>query len=469
MSALRVALLVPHTPDGNTTPPLGPLYLLAALEQAGFDGHLFDQRIDRDALERLNAYSPDLVGVSAVTSAYRNGLRAVAHLRRARPGLPVVFGGPHASALPEEVAAEPGVDFVLTGESERSLVELCRVLQAADRSPAALGAIPGLAWKEEGAVRRTAEGGPLSADDLDTLPWPALHRMDLDRYFEGTQTHGLFRRGSRVLPVMTTRGCPSGCTYCCRVMGRRLRCREVVSVIAEIEDRVRRYGADEIYVEDDNFTVDRGRALEVLARIEGMRPAPWIKFANGIRADRVDREILTAMKHARVYSLSFGIESGSPATLRLMSKGLDLAKARDSVLLAKSMGFLVGANCIVGYPGETVDAIEESLRFFLDLPLDSMAIVNLVPFPGTEARALCEREGWLTPEAADWDNYYFRISAPIPLVETPVLSRAQLVGAVRTAYRRMYLRPSWMLRNLRNVSLSQAFEGARVLLGGGRT
>ena len=179
--------------------------------------------------------------------------------------------------------------------------------------------------------------------------------------------------------------------------------------------------------------------------------------------DLVDREILTAMKRANVYSLSFGIESGSRNTLARMKKRLSLDKARENILIAKSMGFAVGSNCIIGYPGETVADIEESLKFFLSLPLDSMAIVNLVPFPGTEVRTICEKEGWLTPEAADWDNYYFSINNPIPMIETPYLSRKELIMLVRKAYRKMYMRPSWILKSIRYLTPEKILKGFKTM------
>ena len=205
------------------------------------------------------------------------------------------------------------------------------------------------------------------------------------------------------------------------------------SALAEVAFLIQRYGIDELYVEDDNFTEARDKALAILERMAALRPRIWLKFANGVRVDRVDRELLLAMKAAGVYSLSFGIESGCPDTLRRMGKNLDLHVARENVLLAKSLGFLVGANCILGYPGDTLGDLDASLAFFLSLPLDSTAIVNLVPFPGTAVRRLCEQKGYLTEAAKDWSNYYFAINCPIPLWETPELPAEKLIQCIRRA------------------------------------
>ena len=462
---MRVAVYVPLIPDENTTPSLGPLYLISVLEKSGFEGRLFDARIDRFAFRELLAFDPDIVGVSAVTAGYLGGLRLATAIRRKFPGVPIVFGGPHPSIFPEEVVRQASVDYVLLGESETSFPELCRRLADRDISPASLHEVANLTFKTNDEVVLNNRAALLSSEDLENLPWPAFHRMNMDAYFAGTQAHGLFSRGRRILPLMSSRGCPCGCTFCCRVMGAKIRSRSVESVMSEVRFLTDTYGIDELYFEDDNFTIQRARALEILDRLAAFRPAIHLKFANGVRVDTIDVEILQAMGKARVYSLSFGIESGCSATLSKMKKNLNLEQVKENILLAKSMGFLVGANCIIGYPGETLHDIEESLSFFFNLPLDSMAIVNLVPFPGTEVRDMCEKEGYLTEEAENWDNYYFSISNPIPLIETPCLSKKELVAVIRKAYRRMYLRPQWLWRSVRHLSARQIFTGAAMMLG----
>ena len=465
---MRIAFYVPPIPDENRTPQLGPLYLLAVLEQHGFEGRLFDARIDRRAFSQLLDFKPEVVGVSAVTPGYLGGLSVAKKLKEVLPDVPIVFGGPHPTSLPREVAAEPAVDYVVVGEGEVTFLDLCLRLRDRETSPASLREVKNLVFKEGLEIISTDRLPYLSSEDLDALPWPAFHRMDLDSYFSGTQAHGLFKRGKRVLPLMSTRGCPFACTFCCRVMGRKIRSRSVDAVMAEVSFLVEHYGIDELYFEDDNFTVQWDRALEILGLLAALKPPLYLKFANGIRADLVDKEMLAAMKKAGVYSLSFGIESGCETTLQKMKKRLDLHKARENVLLAKSMGFLVGANCIIGYPGETASDIQESLNFFFSLPLDSMAIVNLVPFPGTEARAICEKNGWLTPEASNWDRYFFSLNNPHVLIDTPFLAREEVIRLIRQAYRRMYLRPRFFLTALKHLSWGQWLKGAGVLLGFGQ-
>jgi anaerobic magnesium-protoporphyrin IX monomethyl ester cyclase len=460
---MKIAFYVPPIPDDNTIPLLGPLYLIAVLERSGFEGRLFDARIDRSALRKLLAFSPEVVGISAVTAGYLGGLRAARKIKKILPNVRVIFGGPHPSSLPEQVVADPAVDYVLIGESETTIVDLCQRLREQAITAASLRGVKNLVFKAGEEIIATER---LTApENLDDLPMPAFHRMDLDTYFAGTQAHGLFRRGKRILTMMSTRGCPYSCTFCCRVMGKTIRRRSIESVMAEVEFLVRTYGIDELYFEDDNFTAQRERALEMLHRLAAFTPPLYVKFANGLRADLVDREILEAMKQARVYSLSFGIESGCEATLAQMQKNLRLEQARENVLLAKSLGFLVGANCVIGYPGETKEDIAQSLDFFFGLPLDSMAIVNLVPFPGTEVRSICEQNGYLTEAAKNWDNYFFSLNNPIPLIETPQLSSDDLVRCVRGAYRQMYLRPQWIRRTLRYLTPRQIVTGAATLFG----
>ena len=247
------------------------------------------------------------------------------------------------------------------------------------------------------------------------------------------------------------------------MMGFKIRYRDPELLKNEILSMVRKYELDEIYFEDDNFTANKSRAHAILDSLIELNLGINFKFANGIRADGLDREILEKMKKAGCYTISLGIESGSSRVLKMMKKNLSLEKVIENVRLAKSMGYLVGANCIIGYPGETYEDIEESLDFFKNLGLDSMALVNLIPFPGTEVRKICEEKNWLTPEASDWNNYIFDVRKPRVLIETEVLSKETVRHTINKAYRKMYLNPKRIYKLLRHSKTKILFDGIRTM------
>ncbi len=461
---MKIALLQPHVPDLNTTPPLGPLYLAAVLEQAGFEVFLFDERIEKDVIRKIISFAPDLIGITAVTSAYLRGLAVANEIKTRFPAIKVVFGGPHPTALPEAVLAESIVDYVIIGEGEHALLSLCQAVRDRDESDHRLRMLKNIVYRGSAGELHLPETKFLCDAELDHLPYAAFYLMNLENYFKGSQLHGIYQKGLRVLPIMTARGCPSRCTFCCRVMGNKIRKRSIDNVAAEIEYLLGKYHIDELYIEDDNFTIDKQRALSIMDIIKKSK-LKYLKFANGVNVNQVDEELLAKMKEAKVYSVSFGIESGCSATLQKMNKHIDLVRARELILYAKSLGLLVGANCIIGYPGETQNDIRVSREYFSRLPLDSMAIVNLVPFPGTRVRQICEEKGYLTPQAKNWNNYFFSINNPIPLVSTPTLSSQELIKEVKNAYRKMYFNIFWVLKAVKNLSLNKIWMGIKIYFG----
>jgi radical SAM superfamily enzyme YgiQ (UPF0313 family) len=336
--------------------------------------------------------------------------------------------------LGNEVIRNEAVDFCIVREGEVSALALCKAVRDGQDHTI----IRNLICKAGKDVIKTEVAPFLTGSELDSLPYPAYHLLELEKLFS-TVSHGLFTKGARVLPIMTTRGCPNQCTYCCRIMGYRIRTRTVDSVMKEIEYLRTRFNIDELYFEDDNFTQDRERAIHILTSIRDNHPGLFIKFANGLRIDQVDEEILVRIKEAGGYWVGFGIESGSSKTLEKMKKHINLETARRNIGLAIKLGLKVGSNCIIGYPDETIEDIKESLEFFRKLDLDSFAIVNLVPFPGTAVHRTCKEKGYLTKYADNWDNYSFRLFNARPLIETPSLSKRELKRYVRIAYVKLYL------------------------------
>lgn len=458
---LKVALINPLTPDGNIVPPLGLLIIGSMLEKKGHDIVIFDQNSNEGIFSQIINFKPDITGITSVTSAVLNGRRLASKIKNEMPhDVFTVFGGPHPTSMPLEVISWPETDFVVSGEGEKAMSMLVEWIEHNGTS-SQLGKIPNLYYKKDGVAYFTFKAEFLSSEELDSLPLPAYHLLDTDK-ISSLIRHGVFRRGKRVLPYMATRGCPHSCTFCCRNMGRQIRRKNPELVLEEIEYLVKTYNLDEVYLEDDNFTASIKFATTVLDGIIERKLPIAIKLANGVRIDTLDNKILEKLRLAGCYSLSFGLESGSPKVLQLMNKNLDLKNVRRIVSMIKSNGFLVGANMIIGYPGETENDIWESYSYFKSLNLDSIAIVNLIPFPGTAVRKLCESNGYLTEEAAIWDNYHFDIRSPKILIETEYLRKEQLISILKKLFFKLYTNPRRISTLFQNMQFTDMVQGIKL-------
>ncbi len=438
---IKVAFVQPRIPDGNYLPNLGIMYLASMLIREGYEVKIFDENIHTDVLGMMEEFAPALAGFTCVTAALGASCRMAAALKTTLPDTVVVIGGPHMSAVPKETIREsPVIDFGFIGEAEVSLPMFCNMyLRDGKRELEDIADLPGLVYRgADGEVQSNRSAPFIEGQSMDDLPFPAWHLLPIEDIYRKA-AHGLFSKGKRIMPVMTTRGCPNYCGFCCRVMGFKFRAQELSRVVTEIQWLYDNFQIDELYFEDDTFTQDAVRAHALLDAVIALKLPIHVKFANGLRADKVDRALLQKMKDAGVYWVGFGIESGSPHTQELMKKKLDLELAASNVKLAKSMGFKVGSNCIIGYPGETPESIKESINYFMKLNLDSFAVVTCVPFPGTTAWQVCEREGWLSEQAADYDNYWFEVFKVTPLVSMPHLTGKQLSRAIFWVYVRFYI------------------------------
>ena len=399
---MRVALVKIRSAADEVVPPFGLGYLAAAVRRAGHEAVVVDALKERlgegPLVSRLRSGDPDLVGVLLFTKdlpVARSLLRAV---RRTVPGARTVVGGPHPSAVPDETMAYFGesLDFAFVGEAEAGLPALLTRLE--DGTASGLPDVPGLVYRENGEVLVNARHFEENLDSLD-VAWDLIPPDSYPR-----APHGAYFRRFPVAPVVTSRGCPFQCTFCAAecVSGRKVRRRSVEDVVREIGMLRRRFGVREIHVEDDNFT---GRKEYVLAFCDALRrTVPGIAWTcpNGVRIDTLDREMLESMKSAGLYFLSAGIESGSDRVLRRMKKALSVERIEEKVRLVHEAGIGISGFFMLGFPGETREEMEETIRFALRLPLRRASFANFQPFPGCEEFALLRERGEIPRE---WDAF----------------------------------------------------------------
>lgn len=451
MHVLLVNPIVDH--PTFQSPNLGLGSLAGMLLSTGHQVTLLDcvrQQIRMDQWKQtLHGLSFDVIGFQTFTNNVHNVATMVRTAAEVRPEAVRVLGGPHATAAPEQILSELGaVDFVIRSEGEHALVRLLEVL---NQPVPDFASVPNLAWREgERIVLNEVTLEP----NLDRLPgtaWPLIPPKAYSRL-----PHGVFNKASPVAPLQATRGCPYNCAFCSAgaQMGKPVRMRSVSSVVNEMELLVKEYGAREIHFEDDNLTFYRDYILELCESVldRGIR-VPWA-CPNGVRLDRLNERVVSAMERAGCYSFAAGIESGSDAMLRRMGKGQTAAQTLEKLwMVRRSSRIQVTGFFVVGFPGETSDTLAETERFILKAPLDRISVSPFMPLPATRAFDELVEQGRLSARP-DWSrvaNY-----SDEDYVSYCELSAQELLARARKVNLRFYLRPSILRTTLAKIhSLEQ--------------
>ncbi len=419
-------ILFVDPPGIQKGPNVGLGYLIGALKAAGHRTEVLDvnNRIDtaEDMLAKARAFGPDLVGYSMKTATYFAAVQIGKTLSDAFPQIPHLVGGPHVTLVYKDMLAElPWITAAAVGEGEDVILEAVAALTAG-------GDLSGIA----GMALRDGQGGVLLTErafekELDAFAYP-----DYGYYIAGG------KRISRY-PLVTSRGCPYLCTYCCvpTVSGKKWRPRKPEAVIDEIRHAIDTYGVEAFDIIDDNFTLNMRVAHDFCdAYIASGLTLPW-ECPNGLRADRVTLELARHMEQAHCVQVMLGIESGAQEVFDMMQKGETLEDIRSAVRLFKQAGIRVGGYFIIGLPGDSMDHTLESLEFIAEVGLDYAQFNMLVPYPGTDVweqfkanEAIFEdyRKGW-----------HFTNEQLEPIFQTERFSAEEMVRAYDLVHTRLGL------------------------------
>jgi len=430
------------------------MYLASCLERNGHHVILEDLRLRPGNLkwieDSLRNFQPDIVGFSACTIEDES-MQRMARFAKSLSAI-VACGGPHGNAYYQEILTSPDIDYVVQGEGEITFPELVGALG----SGSAVEAIRGLVWKKGNEVQVNEPRQFIP--DLDTIPFPAWQLIHLKKYFRATRSGTL--RCRRYAPIITSRGCPYGCTFCHRIFGRRIRFRSLDNVFAEMEYLVREHGIREFQVDDDCFNLDRQRVEEFCDRVlEGNYRVKFV-FPNGLRGDLLDRDILKKLKAAGTCYIAVAIESASPRLQELIEKRLDLEKVRAAIADCRDLRIPTIGFFMFGFPSESREEAKKTMDWAVTSKLDLAVFFYLNPFKGTEVYRQTLRSD---PSVTDkWESEsYGYFGTDINLSDIP---DHDLKSLFREAYRRFYLRriPRILFGPVRrNVSL---FQGGKSVL-----
>lgn len=423
-------------------PPLGLLILAATIRNEGHQVSVVDAYAQGysafETARRIVESSPDLVGFTATTPAIMGAAATAKLVKEQLPEATVILGGAHATAMaPETLDRFPQFDVLVIGEGDRTILDLISFV--ADKTQDA-SAIAGIAFLRDGTVVRTAKRELVH--DLDELPLPAWDM--LPSLFSPYRMSIVGTLTDKSTAIFTSRGCPGICSFCdTSVFGRKFRAHSAKYVLDMIDILVNKYGIEELLIYDDNFVVDRRRLKEICDGIVDRKyKLHWSCCA---RVNMVNPEMLAQMRRAGCWQIEYGIESGYPEMLARMNKRITLEQIKQVLTETKRAGIMTRGNFIVGFPGETRESLECTLKFLLDLDLDYFQQTFFTPYPGAAASATAHEWGEVDYE---WDRLNNSSINFIP----KDLSEKELVDFSKQMFLRFYLRPKVVLAHLKYIN-----------------
>jgi anaerobic magnesium-protoporphyrin IX monomethyl ester cyclase len=429
--------------ESYTRPPLGIAYLAAYLIKymgGKVEVRLIDCEAENyegveEAFEEIISDNPDLVGFSVVTGTVHAASQLAKSIKETNPGIKVVAGGPHITALPDEYIS--GIDVNMYGESEISLHEYIENRILRDGSEPILGCVE---FDKDGNVAGRGDPRPF-IEDLDSIPIPSRELLRDNAYFHSYP----YVRNSKFTTMFTARGCPYNCNFCGNevIWGRRVRYHSLERTFKEI-DRIVEQGYNLLFIDDDTFTAKKTRAMEICRYIRDNHPTlKWICHA---RADTLDREMLLEMKRAGCVEMQIGVESGDAEILKNTDKSLNIGRVRKTFDLIREVKINSWATFIIGNAGETPETIVESIRFAKEIDPTYCSFIILLPFPGTRIFDQYKQLGCIS--TYDWSKYSWHGK---PVIDLDLLPTRELVKWRRRAYLKFYLRPRKIIQTALNV------------------
>lgn len=476
--AVDILLVNPPTPDGglwirtqhrvgrrtreNMVWPQVSLAQMAALLHDNYSIQIIDanaERIGWPEFTRLLAqYQPRYYMTQVTAPTLENDLYGC-FLAKARGAQTIAFGT-HVTPIPEETLRPyPALDYVLVGEPDLTIRDLLDHLEGkiaqrpphiqklfADHDPTYqpalmpdggvdLGGIKGLAWRDRGRIVQNLTRPFLRS--LDDMPHPLHHLLPWQKYrmplIKGPFTF-----------IVTSRGCPAGCTYCIKHVSYQysVRLRSPDHIMEELW-QLKRMGLNNIHMYADLFTVNRDQVVELCRKMIAQKIN--LRWTCNSRVDYVDEEMLRLMGQAGNWLISWGIESGNEQILRHARKGAYPDKAEQALRWARAAGIKNWGYFIIGLPGETEATIRQTIDFAKKLPLDIALFHVAAPYPGTPFFFEVVQNNWFRPgtrwEQVDMDQG--------TVLDYPDLPAEKLLYWQKRAFREWAFRPGPMVTYLK--------------------
>jgi radical SAM superfamily enzyme YgiQ (UPF0313 family) len=344
----------------------------------------------------LQAYNPDLVGLSFASPIAHLGFKAAEIVKKVWPDSFTVAGGPHSTIEPSQTVKNEFIDVVIVGEGEIALARLVAALAAEGN----LEDVPGIWYQKKGQIVHNERRELIS--NLDDLPYPDLNIIDIERYIRVTRT----------MPIHVSRGCPFNCFFCQptqrKLFGLKVRFRSPDNIVGEMQDLREKY-PQKNYIfsfQADTFTTSKKWVLELCDKIVAnkLQGIPWIADS---RVNTIDEQTIRAMRSAGCISIRFGIESGSQRILNFLNKGIKVAQSKNALRLCYENNIIPQAYIMTGIPTETKEDLEMTCGLIRDAHPAFVNISKATPVPGSNMYDYVLERGMSNiSEFLDFDYYH---------------------------------------------------------------
>lgn len=451
---MNILLVKPPQKTNEVQPPLGLGYLASSVKNLA-DVEILDcikLGLDTNScFEKIKNTEFDIIGFQCYTVDFNTVKELSKLVKEVFPDKIQLVGGPQPSLDPvNTIKSISSMDFAFVSEAELSLPLFVKAVinNSLEKEKAN---IPSLVYRENNAFKINPFKRPENLDDFN----PSWELYGLEDY--PLAPHGAFCKQSPTAPLIISRGCPFQCTYCGGplISGRQVRYHGVDFVLKTIKLLHNKYGIKELHIEDDNFTLNREFLKEFCTRLIELDLGITWQCPNGMRLDTLDDELIKLMKRSGLYSISLGIESGSDRVLKLMKKSLTTKIVRERMELINRNRLDMIGFFIVGFPGETVEDINKTIKFACELPLKRATFSAFKPFPGTPIYDELVEKG----EIEKLDLSKFSLDR---VVWSPKgISMKKLNSLRRKAFLKFYLRPKIMFKMLGEI---RSFENFKFIL-----
>jgi len=363
--------------------PLGILYVSAYLERKGFSNEVFDTTFStmQKMRDYLLEFKPDVIAIYVNLMTKLNVLEIIKFIKLNLHHTKIVLGGPEIRYNANDFL-NFGADYLVIGEGEETSLELMIALN--EKRYDDIKNIPGLGFKNQNnEIVFTTEREKLK--EVDSLPFPGRDKINLQLYLNAWKE----RHGENAISISTMRGCPYTCKWCSRaVYGLSYRRRSPENVCDELELVQKEYNPDTLWFVDDVFTISHKWLNEFNETLKQRNLK--IKFECITRADRMNEEVIKLLKDVGCFRVWIGAESGSQKVIDLMDRRVDVDQVRQMIKLTQNNGIQAGTFIMLGYPGETEDDIEETIKHLKESNPEYFTITVAYPIKGTELFAEVE-------------------------------------------------------------------------------